>query len=397
MSRSLVSIRTVLVAGVLTGLVAAASAATTTQVAASGPVAAATTTATATCTDGAGVVWRQKAVWGADYTDAAGVRRARIDYAGWTTNRSGILPTDSMVRSYDGAGRLLQTLIKTNHNANYYRGTVWDRRNPLNPPSSPGRAKVSIQLGVDSDGKAECAVTFIQPGTATPRPRNPVPVGVPGKWTQAFGDEFNGTALNTAKWNTLDGKLMNNVTLRKSNVSVSGGSLILKLSNSSNGGAVSSSEPNRYWGKPGFEAKIGSYTESRVYFPGDRNQPIYNFPAAWTSGHQWPSNGEHDYAEGLSGRLTANYHYGSDYHHHVANNSGPVSGTWQDAYHVYGVHRKATSADVYWDGKLIRTYQTHDSGGGHTLIFNIGKSNRRAPVLGSAGAVKVDYVRVWQR
>ena len=74
-----------------------------------------------------------------------------------------------------------------------------------------------------------------------------------------------------------------------------------------------------------------------------------------------------------------------------------MSGTWQDAYHVYGVHRKARSADVYWDGKLIRTYQTHDSGGGDTLIFNIGKSNRRAPVLGSAGAVKVDYVRVWQR
>ena len=30
----------------------------------------------------------------------------------------------------------------------------------------------------------------------------PMPVGVPGPWVQTFGDEFNGTTLDTNKWST---------------------------------------------------------------------------------------------------------------------------------------------------------------------------------------------------
>jgi hypothetical protein len=190
---------------------------------------------------------------------------------------------------------------------------------------------------------------------------------------------------------------MNNVPTSAANVTQTGGHLQLQLSNADGtvrGGMVSSSMLDGV-GRAGFEAGIGSYTESRVYFSGSDTQPIYNWPAAWTSGHQWPSNGEHDYAEGLD-RLTANYHTLSSSGVHVANNSGVIPGTWHNAFHTYGVHRKATSADVYWDGRLIRSYPTSDAGGGHTLIFNIGRYSSHAPVLGPAGAMKVDYVRVWK-
>ena len=201
--------------------------------------------------------------------------------------------------------------------------------------------------------------------TVAPTTGAPMPVGVAGAWTFRFADEFNGASVDTSKWVVHDGRTQNNVVTRAKNISVVNGSLVLQLAGDLTGGMVSTSEPDRR----GFEAPIGSYTESRVYFPGNDSQPIFNFPAAWTSGHQWPSNGEHDYAEGLSGRLTANYHYGSSYSSHVANNSGPIAGT----------------------------YPTQDAGGGHTVIFNIGKSNSRTPVTGAAGAVKVDYVRVWTK
>lgn len=237
------------------------------------------------------------------------------------------------------------------------------------------------------------------PPPSTVPPSSPPPANVPhgpsGSWQAIFSDEFNGTALDTAKWNTLEGKKMNNVILSSRNVSVTGGNLVIQLSDATYGGAVSSSKLDG-WGRSGFEAPVGSYTEARVYFPGNDSQPVFNFPAAWTSGHSWPSNGEHDYAEGLSGRLTANYHYGANWDNHVANNSGPIAGTWHNAFHTYGVHRKAHSADVYWDGKLIRSYSTSDAGGPHTILFNVGKSNTRAVVTGAAGALKVDYVRVWR-
>ncbi|GAA2092032.1 hypothetical protein GCM10009841_00680 [Microlunatus panaciterrae] len=113
------------------------------------------------CVDGGGVAWRSKVTWGSTYV-SSGVTRVSVNFAGWTTTRSGIIPTDSVVKSYDGSGRLLQTLTRT-ASVNYTGGTFYDARNPLNPPSAPGRAKVTVSTGVDGDGKANCTVTFRQP------------------------------------------------------------------------------------------------------------------------------------------------------------------------------------------------------------------------------------------
>ena len=48
----------------------------------------AATTQTASCTDGGGVTWSGKAIWGGT-SAASGVTKVIIDYAGWTTDRSG--------------------------------------------------------------------------------------------------------------------------------------------------------------------------------------------------------------------------------------------------------------------------------------------------------------------
>jgi hypothetical protein len=212
------------------------------------------------------------------------------------------------------------------------------------------------------------------------------PVGPTGSWDMVFEDNFDGTSLDTTKWDPnwyKEGASQNNVSTYASNVSVSGGNLILTLASSSSGASVNTQ------GNNGFQVKVGMYSEARVYFPGNGSS-LYNWPAWWISGLNWPSAGEHDIAEVLGGSMTANYHSPS---------GGPRTYTSSkymgDAFHIYGILRNTASADLYWDGVKVATYNTSDNGAGEQLIFNLGYSSSY-PKYGTDGQVKVDYVRVWQ-
>ena len=132
------------------------------------PAQAATTTQHGSCVDGSGTPWAVTVRWGSVYRDAAGVTRAALDAAGWTTTASGTVATDARVRTYDGTGRLLQDL-RSSVRQDYQGGTVLRSRNPLNPPSDPAMAKVTVTLGFTGDGKADCSVTLAQPGSVSDR------------------------------------------------------------------------------------------------------------------------------------------------------------------------------------------------------------------------------------
>jgi hypothetical protein len=238
----------------------------------------------------------------------------------------------------------------------------------------------------------ECKPTTTTP----PDPTNPVPAGVPGSWRISFQDEFSGTALDLTQWDGVwfnEGGGMNNVGTYSRNVSVANGEVRLQLSSSSEGALIHTAggdggEAGRY-GLP-----VGSVTEARIWFPGNGDQ-LFNWPAWWAndtydgvSGQ--PVSGEHDIAEVLSsGDLTVNYHSPSGAH-----NQGSVAGYWGDAWHTYALHRKANSADVYWDGRLVKSYPTDDAGQPIDLILNVG-SGKGPTVTGAAGALRVDYVRAW--
>ena len=63
-------------------------------------------------------------------------------------------------------------------------------------------------------------------------------------------------------------------------------------------------------GANAWELGVGDYVEARVWFAAataSPNDPIANWPAFWTSGANWPANGEIDIAEGLA-KLTSTYH-----------------------------------------------------------------------------------------
>jgi len=207
----------------------------------------------------------------------------------------------------------------------------------------------------------------------------PMPNGVTGSWSLIFDDEFNGTSINTSSWNTHDGWAnQNNVTDRASNVTEVGGDAILTLASRTSGAAIESKVAT---------LGVGEYAEARVDFAGGGTS-IYNWPAWWTSGANWPAAGENDIAEGL-GTLTVNYHSPTGAH-----NQGTVPGTWAGGFHTYGIYRTASKAYVYWDGRLVKSYSTNDNQQPENLIFTMGAANTLA--YGTSGRMLVDYVRVWK-
>jgi hypothetical protein len=199
-----------------------------------------------------------------------------------------------------------------------------------------------------------------------------------------FADEFDGTSLIGSVWAS-EGYHTNGVVTHTSNVSVSGGNAILTLASSSSGAEICTCYDEGYG--PGLP--VGGYTEARIRFPGNGTS-IYNWPTWWASGPNWPASGEHDIAEALGGRLTVNYHSPSLNH-----NTGAPAGYWGDQFHTYGLHRKASSADVYWDGRLVRSYPTSDNGNPESLIVNVGTGSGGPNITGPESQVLVDYVRMW--
>lgn len=210
-----------------------------------------------------------------------------------------------------------------------------------------------------------------------------------GTWTSTFDTEFTGTTLNS-QWVAVNGWSVNNVTTSARNVSEGGGSLNLALP-SSRSGATASTWLSRWGsGKDSYDLPVGGYVEASINFPGTTGGHAYNWPAFWTEGPNWPSNGEIDIAESLSRGLSTNYHSPSGSH------DGPnPAGNWVNSYHVYGAYRAAKSISVYWDGNLVWTQKTDDRGGPQPLILNTGSGEGPA-AYGDAATVRVQWVRAWK-
>ena len=220
----------------------------------------------------------------------------------------------------------------------------------------------------------------------------PEPIGPSGSWQIVFQDEFDGDHLDTAKWNSTwfnMGGTMNGVSTAASNVTVSGGEARLQLSTTSTGALIHTypyNSPER------FAVSVGDFIEARVWFPGNGSQ-IFNWSAWWiNSTKEYPSSGEHDIAEALGGKLKVVYH---DKDKNSIGSFTPP-GYWGGAWHTYGIHRKLSSANVYWDGDVVRTYNTNDDGRPVDVILNIGVRDGSPTSLGSEGALRIDYVRAWR-
>ena len=235
----------------------------------------------------------------------------------------------------------------------------------------------------------------------------PQPKGPSGNWSLVFDDEFaNDSSLDLSKWACQDSATSNNVTYKCSNVAISGGNLVLTQTGSDSGtkygggvcsnnngpsGDCTTTTPN------GHALAVGEFAEASVYFPGTGGV-AYNWDAWWVSGPTWPAGGEHDIAETAQGGGTQNcisYHNNSGDHE-----EGCPPGDWTNQFHTYGIYRQAPPAQtqVYYDGRLVASYLTNDTGQAEELLISTGYPTTviGPTAFGASSQVKVQYVRVWK-
>ena len=125
--------------------------------------ASAATTQKSSCKDKGKHLWKARTVWGAEYRDAGGVKRISNNAVGFTSAAPDATTVDYSVKGYDGAGKLIYSVTESDRAYNFKKGTRYLTRNPRNPPSAPGKAKIVIRVGDGNDGFGNCTMTFVQP------------------------------------------------------------------------------------------------------------------------------------------------------------------------------------------------------------------------------------------
>jgi beta-glucanase (GH16 family) len=223
---------------------------------------------------------------------------------------------------------------------------------------------------------------------ATP-PGSTNPSGVSGNWTLEFDDEFTkDSSLNTTVWSPDwfgSGNTQNQTLMLSSSVSVSGGYLNLEATSSS-GAIVSTNPDDGQAGHTGYQFTYG-FAEAKIYLPAS-GSGIANWPAWWTNGQDWPTDGEIDIMEGLSG--LACYHF-----HYTGGGPGGCATGDYTGWHTYGAEWQPGSVTYYYDGAPVGQITSGITSMPMYLILENSTGSYGGTVVTPADML-VAYVRVWQ-
>jgi len=222
-----------------------------------------------------------------------------------------------------------------------------------------------------------------------------------------WSDEFDGTSLNTSKWNYENGNLgVNNEKqyYQTANVSVTGGNLVITARKQSVGGQPYTSGRINTGGK--FTQRYGRI-EARMKLPGVQGL----WPAFWMLGANigdpnvgWPKCGEIDIMEHVNTGPTVlgTIHWDNNGYVYYSGNTN----TTPTDYHVYAVEWDASSIRWYVDGveyhianianNINGTNEFHNP---FFIIFNLAVGGNLPGQTINDGALPasmlVDYVRVY--
>lgn len=154
------------------------------------------------------------------------------------------------------------------------------------------------------------------------------------------------------------------------------------------GSLVSSNPSDGVAGHVGFQYTYG-FLEVRAYVPAASPGVIANWPAIWSDGQSWPTDGENDTMEGPGGQ--ACFHF-----HSPAGGPGACAAGSYAGWHTFGSDWEPGSVTYYYDGVKVGTITTGITSAPQYLILDYTQGAYGGPTVAPAAAL-IDYVRVWQR
>jgi len=235
----------------------------------------------------------------------------------------------------------------------------------------------------------------------------------PTGWTLAWADEFNGTSLDTSKWNIeVNGNGGGNnelqyYTARPENVRVAGGELVIEA------------RKEAYMGKQYTSGRITTQNkaswqygrmEARMKIPTGKG----TWPAFWMLGNSistvgWPASGEIDIMEHVNSEaFTHGTIHWSNQNNAYANYGGPSGNLDFSQFHVYAVEWDASAIRWYVDGNKFHEVSiaggingTSEFHAPYFFLFNLAVGGNW-PGNPDASTVfphrmQVDYVRVYRK
>lgn len=258
----------------------------------------------------------------------------------------------------------------------------------------------STTTGTTAGTSTSTSTSTTTPTTSTTTSTNPQPFGQTGTFTLAFSDEFNGTTLDTSKWND---KIWYETSNATKNYAVSNGSLKIW--------------PQRDASGAFFNRTIdtdGKYYQTYGFFEIEAKLPIGKgtWPAFWLFNHIGSRRPEIDIMEAYagggpnSGWSDANYHptaYASTIWIDAGNLGGTKTMVTSDlsaAFHKYALKWEAGMQTFYFDGKAVFSKAVSMPDPMYLMLdlwygSASGQPDGTTPT-GIGNSYEINYVRAWK-
>jgi hypothetical protein len=260
----------------------------------------------------------------------------------------------------------------------------------------------SLTTGISHTVTTTTPIGRTSTGTRTnTRPAVVQPVGIAGHWHLVLDSRFDGAALPT-RWRSgwfgrgVTGPVNSAEADCYSPAALSYSSTGLDISLTQTSATCSGkTEPwttglittNPDDGRPpgtGFQYTYG-VVEARIDVQGSGANQLYDWPAFWANGQNWPDDGEDDVLEGLGGDACFHFHSPSGY-------QGGCKATITPGWHTFASDWEPGSITYYYDGARVGSITSGITSAPMYLILDNAANSSGAV----ADSMRVRYVRVWQ-